>query len=172
MAIIENVTMCKLGGYEGSNPEIWGSFPPLEPTITVEDQQEFLDKSLPTGAEPGLFTSNRIRNIFIVAYTFSRKSAEQGVRDDLASISVIISDKKVNIEQFEILFKEIIAAIGSEIANIPEQVLLQMMERIYNGVNSKGKIKIDKVTADLSSIISKKKIHLEPKDPAEFKGGF
>ncbi|HME53677.1 MAG TPA: hypothetical protein VKM55_15730 [Candidatus Lokiarchaeia archaeon] len=169
MAFIDNISICKLGGHEGSHPEFVGSFPGI-----IGQEDELIDKSMPFGTLPGTFRSNKIEGMNIFSYTFKIKNENEGVRDDLASISVIVSDKKVNVDQMEILFKEIMKVLeaSGQLHVLRSSTLIQMMERIYNGVNKSEKIKIDTLTVDVPQIIKKQKLIIMKKELAEFQGAF
>ncbi|HME55691.1 MAG TPA: hypothetical protein VKM55_26020 [Candidatus Lokiarchaeia archaeon] len=171
MVSIDKVSICKLPGHEGSNPEFVGSYPE---DSTIIDEPELISKSMPDGVAPGTFRSNRIDNMIILAYTFAMKSEQEGVRDDLASISVVVSDKKVNVDQIEILFKEIMTTLDTsgELYKLRSATLVQMMERIYNGVNKNEKIKISTITVDVPRIIKQKKLNILKRDLKEFQGAF
>ena len=94
MPIIENVSVCKLGGNIGSDPEVVGSFPDLALSIQDSEQREFIGCSLPDGALPGSFTEEVLNDKKILSYVFRIKSQDAVVRDDLASISLIVGDKE------------------------------------------------------------------------------
>lgn len=172
MAVIENVGVVRLGGFEGSNPEILDIYPPLDTTLDKEEAAAFIVKSMPHGVVPGTFTLDKLRSTYILSYTFSLPADHEGVRDDLASISVVVSDKKVNIDQFEHLFKEIIKTFNGDLLKLTKTRLTNMLERIYNGVNNNKKIKVDNVAIDVSGIIKKQKLNIRKKDLKEFKGAF
>lgn len=171
MASIDKVTICKLAGYEGSNPELVCWFPE---DMVKFDEPELISKSMPNGVAPGTFRSNRIENMIILSYSFALKSEQEGVRDDLASISVFVSDKKVNVDQLEILFKEIMTVLDNsgELHKLHTATLIQMIERIYNGVNKNEKIKIATITVDVPWIIDQKKLNISKRDLKEFQGAF
>ncbi|MHA1682909.1 MAG: hypothetical protein ACTSUE_18365 [Promethearchaeota archaeon] len=172
MAVIENVGVCRLGGFENSNPEILAAYPPLNKTIPDAHLNEFINKSLPVGTIPGAFSLNKIKDVYILSYTFKIQSKKEGIRDDLASISVVISDKKVNIDHFENLFKEIIIKFNGNLERLTRTVLKKLLEKIYNGVNDNKKIKLENVTIDVPDIIKKKKLNIRKKELKEFKGAF
>jgi hypothetical protein len=169
MAYIDTVTITRLGGFEGSNPEFLGSYPAL-----FGDKAELINKTLPNGVMPGNFRSDKIGGMNIFSYAFKVKAEQAGVRDDLASVSVIVSDKKVNVDQMEILFKEIVRMLDEkgELHLMKPATLILMMERIYNGVNKTEKIKIDNVVVDVHQIIKQKKLNILKKDLSEFRGAF
>ncbi len=169
MAYIDTVTITRLGGFEGSNPELLGAFPAV-----LGDQTELINKSLPSGIEPGTFRSDKIGGLNIFSYSFKVKAEQTGARDDLASVSILVSDKKVNVDQIEVLFKEIVKSLddGGELPMMRAATLIQMIERIYNGVNKPEKIKIEHVVIDVPQIIKQKRLSILKKDLSEFKGAF
>ncbi|MBN2154179.1 MAG: hypothetical protein JW839_22180 [Candidatus Lokiarchaeota archaeon] len=155
--IIENISLCRLGGFAGSNPEVLGSVLPISNT----EERLLLDKALPHGIEPGKFVLERLNNKHIISYVFSMKAKEAGTRDDLASIAVVLpADKRVNVESFQILFKLVIESFVAEIDKVDVTKLKHMIERIYNGINKGEKISIDDVNIDVPSIVKSKKLHL------------
>jgi hypothetical protein len=169
MAVFESVSVCRLGGFEGSNPEFVEAFPSV-----VSADNELVNKSMPIGTEPGTFILDKLHGMNVFSYVFTAKSEETGIRDDLASISVVVSDKKVNIDQVEILFREIVTSLdkSGQLANSKVSTITQMLERIYNSVNKNQKLKIDAVTIDIPLIIKQKKLNILKKDLKEFQGAF
>jgi hypothetical protein len=169
MAYIDTVTITRLGGFEGSNPELLGAYPAI-----IGDKSELINKTLPCGVVPGTFRSDKISGLNIFSYTFKVKAEQCGIRDDLASVSVIVSDKKVNVDQMEILFKEMVKLLDEkgELHVMKPATLLMMMERIYNGVNMTEKIKIENIIVDVPQIIKKNKLNILKKDLSEFRGAF
>lgn len=172
MSIVDAVGICRLGGFVGSNPEIIGSVPSLETYYNTSEQQEFLKKSLPDGVEPGSFMLDKLKDNLILSHVFSIKSGKEGVRDDLASITVVISEKKVNVDHFQELFKVIMRSFKEEIEKLTPDLLVQTIERIYNGVNKNKKIKLDKVVVDVPKIVKEKKLTLVKGDISKLKGAF
>ncbi|MBN2153853.1 MAG: hypothetical protein JW839_20515 [Candidatus Lokiarchaeota archaeon] len=169
MAYIDNVTITRLGGFEGSDPELVGAYPAV-----IGDKAELINKALPEGAVPGTFRSDKIAGMHILSYTFKVKAERESLRDDLASISIIVSDKKVHIDQMEALFKEIARSLdeSGDLYQMRPTMFVQMMERIYNGVNKSEKIKIDDVVIDIPQIIKMNKLNIFKKDLKEFQGAF
>ncbi|MFX0101277.1 MAG: hypothetical protein ACFFCS_17015 [Candidatus Hodarchaeota archaeon] len=172
MSIVDAVGICRLGGFVGSNPEIIGSVPSLGQYYNESEQQEFLRKSLPNGVQPGSFTLDRLKDSLILSHVFKIKSSKEGVRDDLASITVVISEKKVNVGHFQELFKAIMNSFKGEIETLTPTLLMQTIERIYNGVNKNKKIKLDKVVIDIPKIVQEKKLTLVKGDITKLKGAF
>jgi hypothetical protein len=157
MNIIENISLCRLGGFVGSNPEVLGSVLPISST----EQKALLDKALPHGIEPGKFILEKLNNKFILSYIFIMKAKEASIRDDLASIAVILpADKKLNIDDFQVLFKLVIESFKAEIDRIDITKLKHMIERVYNGINKGEKISIENVNFDVPSIVKSKKLRL------------
>ena len=157
MKLIENISLCRLGGFVGSNPEVLGSVLPISNT----EEKALLDKALPHGIEPGKFILEKLNNKFVLSFIFTMKAREAGVRDDLASIAVVLpADKRINIEDFQILFKLVIESFKAEIDRIDVTKLKYMIERVYNGINKGEKISIENVNVDVPSLVKSKKLHL------------
>ncbi len=157
MHLIENISLCRLGGFVGSNPEVLGSVLPISNT----EEQALLDKALPHGIESGKFILEKLNNKFILSYIFTMKAIDAGVRDDLASIALVIpADKRINIDDFQILFRLVIESFKAEIDRIDITKLKHMIERVYNGINKGEKISIENVNVDVPSIIKSKKLRL------------
>ncbi len=157
MKLIENISLCRLGGFVGSNPEVLGSVLPISST----EEKALLDKALPQGIEPGKFILEKLNNKYIISYIFTMKAREAGVRDDLASIAVVLpADKRINIDHFQILFKLVIESFKAEIDRIDSTKLKYMIERVYNGINKGEKISIENVNVDVPSIVKNKKLRL------------
>ncbi len=157
MKLIENISLCRLGGFVGSNPEVLGSVLP----ISITEEKALLGKALPHGIEPGKFILEKLNNKFIVSYIFTMKAKEAGVRDDLASIAVVLpADKRINIDDFQILFKLVIESFKAEIDRIDTTKFKHMIERVYNGINKGEKISIENVNVDVPSIVKSKKLRL------------
>jgi len=155
--LIENISLCRLGGFVGSNPEVLGSVLPISNT----EQKALLKKALPHGIEPGKFILEKLNNKHILSYIFTMKAKETGVRDDLASIAVVLpADKRLNIDDFQVLFKLVIESFKSEIDRIDVTKLKYMIERIHNGINKGEKISIENVNVDVPSIVKSKKLRL------------
>jgi hypothetical protein len=157
MNLIENISLCRLGGFVGSNPEVLGSVLPISNT----EEKALLNKALPHGIEPGKFILEKLNNKFILSYIFNMKAKEAGVRDDLASIAVVLpADKRINIDDFQVLFKLVIESFKAEIDRIDITKLKYMIERIHNGINKGEKISIENVNIDVPSIVKNKKLRL------------
>ena len=156
MNIIENISICRLGGFVGSNPEVISSVLPISST----EEQALLCKALPDGTEPNSYILEKLNNKYILSYTFTIKSNDETVRDDLASIALVMPDKKVNIEDFKILFKLVMDSFKDEMETINLEQLKYMIERIYNGINKGEKIAIENVSIDVPSIVKNKKLKI------------
>lgn len=157
MNIIENISLCRLGGFVGSNPEVLGSILPISNT----EQKILLDKALPHGIEPGKFILEKLNNKYIMSYVFTMKAKQAGVRDDLASIALVIpADKRINVDDFHVLFKMVIESFKAELDKVDVSKLKYMIERIYNGINKREKISIENVNVDVLSILKSKKLRL------------
>nr|MDO8114306.1 hypothetical protein [Candidatus Sigynarchaeota archaeon] len=154
--VIENISLCRLGGFVGSNPEVIGSVLPISNT----EEQILLGKALPHGVEPGKYILEKLNNKHILSYVFSMKAKEAGVRGDLASIAIILPDKKVNIEDFQVLFRLVIESFKAELDKIDVTKLKHMIERIYNGINKGEKISIENISFDVPSIVKSRKLRL------------
>jgi hypothetical protein len=156
MNLIENISLCRLGGFVGSNPEVLGSILPISST----EEKALLEKALPHGIEPGKFTLEKLNNKFILSYTFTMKAKDAGVRHDLASIALVLPDKRINMVDFQILFKLVIESFKSELDRIDITKLKHVIERVYNGINKGEKISIENVNVDVPSIVKSKKLRL------------
>ncbi|NMC08150.1 MAG: hypothetical protein GYA24_23290 [Candidatus Lokiarchaeota archaeon] len=157
MNIVENISLCRLGGFVGSNPEVLGSILPISNT----EQKTLLDKALPHGIEPGKFILEKINNKYIMSYIFTMKAKQAGVRDDLASIALVVpADKRINIDDFQVLFKLVIESFKAELDKVDVAKLKYMIERIYNGINNREKIAVENVSVDVPSILKSKKLRL------------
>ena len=170
MSIINLVGVCRLGGFIGSNPEVLGEFPANK--LTPEQKNEFINKSMPEGVLPGTITVAKFLTNYIVSYAFRLKSEVEGERDDLATVTVLVPERRVNIEHFKQLFKLIMESFKDEIEKVSPTVLSHMIERIYNGVNQNEKIKMDALVIDVPEIIKKQKLRLIKTDLKELKGAF
>ena len=169
MAVVESISVCRLGGFEGSNPELVSVYPSL---ATSED--DLISTTMPSGTEPGTFISNRVQGLDIFSYSFQVRSEQVGTRDDLVSIAIVVSDKKVNIDQVGVLFKEIVSSleVSGNLTNVKTSKITQMLERIYNSVNKSEKLKVDAITVDIPQIIKQKKLNIFKKDLTDFSGAF
>ena len=156
MNIIENISLCRLGGFVGSNPEVISSVLPISTT----EEKALLNKALPDGSEPNSYILEKLNNKYILSYTFTIKSSDADVRDDLASIALVVPEKKVNIEDFKVLFKLVMDSFKDEMDSIDLEKMKYMIERIYNGINKGEKISIENVSIDVQSIVKKKKLKL------------
>jgi hypothetical protein len=172
MSIVDMISICRLGGFVGSNPEILGTFPVNEKPQSDVDIKDYLNKSIPFGVAPGSFTIEKFKDKLAVSYLFTLKSQDAGVRDDLTSITVVISDKKVNVDDFKKLFVQIIESFKDEMEKLTPTLLVNTIERIYNGMNKNEKIKLDKAIIDVPQIIKKAKLTLMKVDLDRLKGGF
>lgn len=170
--IVENLGFCRLGGFARSNPEILGSYPPLELDLSKEEQNLFLNMSLPEGIDPGTYHHAKFKNHVIFSYVFALKSNGENTRNDLASVAAVISGKHVNLEHFEILFKEVIELVKNEMEKFDPITISTSLERIYNGMNESKRIKISEVIVDIPRIIEGKKLNLKKKDVIHLKGAF
>ena len=171
MAIVENVGICRLGGFVGSKPEILGIFP--VDYYNAEDQEEFIRKSLPIGIKPGKITQDKFKGNYILSYTFPLKNEENAeTRDDLASITVVVAEKNVDIVNFKILFEVIVEHFGEHLKTFKKASLIQMMERIYNGVNKNKKINVEELVIDIPGIIKQKKLNIKKRTLEDTRGAF
>lgn len=155
--IIENISLCRLGGFAGSNPEVIESvFPMLD-----SDASTLLGKALPHGIEPDHFILEKWNNKHVLSYVFTIKASGPATRDDLASIALLLpADKKINIQDFQVLFKMVIDSFKHELEKLDVSKLKHMIERIHNGINKGEKIAIESVNVDVPSLIKSKKLRL------------
>lgn len=173
LSIIEVAGICRLGGFEGSNPELLSLFPGNQELLSEqEDMEEFISKSLPFGISPDSFSRHSFQQGTLFSYTFELRSANAGTRNDLAAITLFVSDKKVNIDQFEQLFKSIMTAFKDEMEKLTPTLLTNTIERIYNGVNKNEKININKIIVDVPGMIKHNKWKLIKTDISQLKGAF
>jgi hypothetical protein len=172
MSIVDTISISRLGGFIGSNPEILSTFPLDQKPTSDSDVKAFLNKSLPFGIQPGSFTVEKFKDKLAISYLFSVKNQDAAIRDDLTSITVLVSEKKVNIDDFKKLFIQIIDVFKNEMDTLTPTLLVNTIERIYNGVNKNEKIKLEKAIIDVPQIIKKQKLTLMMVDFEKLKGGF
>ena len=159
--VVELVGISRLGGFEGSNPEIYASYPEFEDFFKNEDRTLFLEKTLPSACKPDTFSIDKIKDKYILSYIFALRAEMQGVRDDLASITVVVPEKQVNIIEFEKLFRLIIDSFKWEMEKLTPVILKTMIERIYSGVNGNQKIKLVDADVDIPGLIKNKKLKIK-----------
>lgn len=169
---MENIGFCRLGGFVHSHPEIMGSYPPLELTLTDDDKKSFLRKSLPDGIEPGSYHHDKLGDNFILSYVFAMKNENINARDDLASITAVVSEKNVKLNDFKVLFREVIDSFKDKMEKFDPLTFSMLLERIYNGVNENKRIKISEVIVDIPGIIENNKLALVKKEVTQLKGSF
>ncbi|MHA1681762.1 MAG: hypothetical protein ACTSUE_12195 [Promethearchaeota archaeon] len=152
--------MCRLGGFTGSHPEILESFPSGSESFSEDEERNFLIKSLPHGIKPGMISIDKYsKNKIILSYVYEVK--QEGVRNDLAAISFVVSKDNVNIEHFKKLLEILIENIKDRIDGFTKKRLKNMLERIYNGINKNKKFAIDDVIIDIPKIIKNKGITIK-----------
>ncbi|MHA1848145.1 MAG: hypothetical protein ACTSXU_10905, partial [Promethearchaeota archaeon] len=134
------------------------------------ERKKFLEVGLPIGAEPGMSYINKRDDKIAFSYVFRLKSPEENVRDDLASITFLVSTKNINVDAFEKLFKFVIENLKDELITMNPANLTRLIERIYNGVNENKKVKITSCEIDIPKLIKKHKLNIKKKSIKEFKG--
>ncbi|MBD3188063.1 hypothetical protein GF325_14600 [Candidatus Bathyarchaeota archaeon] len=75
MALVENIGICRLGGFVGSNPEILDSYPPFNQSLDEKQQREIILKSIPEGSQPGSYTVNKLGSKVILSYIYTKFKA-------------------------------------------------------------------------------------------------
>jgi len=142
----ERYILCKLGGYDLSNPEIVISYPTLDPTIS--ESEDLLSKCLPTGIKSGDFAVNKYSKCNLLSYAFKIDHEEE--RDDLLTISILIK-KKLNMEIYKPVLENIISTLNY-CGLLNEQILVDYIQTIYDGINEEKLVLVDDVPIDLSII--------------------
>lgn len=160
MALVENIGICRLGGFVGSNPEILDSYPPFNQSLDEKQQREIILKSIPEGSQPDSYTVSKLGSKVILSYIYKIQRDEEGTRSDLASITLVVSEKRVNILELQKLFKAIIESFQGEMSKLTKTLLRQLMERIYNGVNKNTKISVQDIEIDIPKIIKRKRLKI------------
>ncbi len=142
----ERYILCKLGGYDLSNPEIVISYPNLDPTIS--ESEDLLSKCLPTGIKSGDFAVNKYSKCNLLSYAFKIDHEEE--RDDLLTISILIK-KKLNMEIYKHVLENIISTLNY-CGLLTEQILVDYIQTIYDGINEEKLVLVDDIPIDLSII--------------------
>ena len=142
----ERYILCKLGGYDLSNPEIVISYPNLDPTIS--ESEDLLSKCLPTGIKSGDFAVNKYSKCNLLSYAFKIDHEEE--RDDLLTISILIK-KKLNMEIYKHVLENTISTLNY-CGLLTEQILVDYIQTIYDGINEEKLVLVDDIPIDLSII--------------------
>ncbi len=161
----ERYILCKLGGYDLSSPEIVISYPTLDPTIS--ESEDLLSKCLPTGIKSGDFAVNKYSKCNLLSYAFKIDHEEE--RNDLLTISILLK-KKLNMEIYKHVLENIISTLNC-CGLLTEQILVDYIQTIYDGINEEKLVLVDDVPIDLSIIFKdiRSKIY---KPRPEVKGSF
>ena len=161
----ERYILCKLGGYDLSSPEIVISYPTLDPTIS--ESEDLLSKCLPTGIKSGDFAVNKYSKCNLLSYAFKIDHEEE--RNDLLTISILLK-KKLNMEIYKPVLENIISTLNC-CGLLTEQILVDYIQTIYDGINEEKLVLVDDVPIDLSIIFKdiRSKIY---KPRPEVKGSF
>ena len=161
----ERYILCKLGGYDLSSPEIVISYPILDPTIS--ESEDLLSKCLPTGIKSGDFAVNKYSKCNLLSYAFKIDHEEE--RNDLLTISILLK-KKLNMEIYKPVLENIISTLNY-CGLLTEQILVDYIQTIYDGINEEKLVLVDDVPIDLSIIFKdiRSKIY---KPRPEVKGSF
>ena len=158
MSLVKTIHITRLGGFTQSNPEILASFP-LDAAATLS-KDNIIEYSLPEGVKPNTFSLIKIDKNYFLSYIFSISSENQNVREDLASISIVIDQSKIEIEDFKILFEHIVEIIIKQTdLKITTEYLIQSIENVYEGINNMQKVKIGKLIIDIPKIIKNGKLN-------------
>ena len=161
----ERYILCKLGGYDFSSPEIVVSYPTLDPTISKSE--DLLSKCLPTGIKSGDFAVNKYSKGNLLAYAFKIEHKER--RHDLLTISILLR-KKLNVEIYKHVLENLISTL-KYFGLLTEQILVDYIQTIYEGINEEKLVLIDDVPIDLSIIFKDIRAKLIKPRP-EMKGSF
>ena len=161
----ERYILCKLGGYDLSIPEIVISYPTLDPTLS--ESEDLLSKCLPTGIKSGDFAVNKYSKCNLLSYAFKIDHKEE--RNDLLTISILLK-KKLNVEIYKPVLENIIFTL-SYCSLLTEQILVDYIQTIYDGINEEKLVLVDNVPIDLSIIFKDIKSKLYKPRP-EVKGSF
>jgi len=161
----ERYILCKLGGYDLSSPEIVISYPTLDPTIS--ESEDLLSKCLPTGIKSGDFVVTKYSKCNLLSYAFKIDHEEE--RNDLLTISILLK-KKLNMEIYKPVLENIISTLNC-CGLLTEQILVDYIQTIYDGINEEKLVLVDDVPIDLSIIFKdiRSKIY---KPRPEVKGSF
>ncbi len=168
--IIQNICLSRLGGFIGSSPEVLCSHPLIE--LDENTEKEFISKVIPEGIEPNCFSLDKLKNNeMLLSYSFSIKSSENDkIRSDLAAISIIIDNNRIDINDLKILLKHLIDKIVE--GKITTSMLMTSLEIIYNGINNRDQIQIGNLNIDISELIREKKLSFLKKKPKQdLRGG-
>lgn len=162
MALVKAIHITRLGGFTGSNPEFLAGYP--DSKLDSAAKQTVIDKSLPAGVQPNSFSLVKVGKEYYLSYIFSINSESAETRGDLASISVIMDQKQVLIDDFKILFKHIFDIMLNQTELlITAEFLMESLEEIFKGINKNQRVKIGKVVVDIPKIIKKEKLKVEKK---------
>jgi len=161
----ERYILCKLGGYDLSSPEIVISYPNLDPTLSKSD--DLLSKCLPTGIKNGDFAESKYSKCNLLSYAFRIEHEEE--RNDLLTISILLK-KKLNLDIYKPVLENIISTL-KYCGLLTEQILVDYIQTIYEGINEEKLVLVDDVPIDLSIIFKdiRSKIY---KPRPEVKGSF
>ena len=161
MSLVQTIHITRLGGFTGSNPELMAQFP-----IGIAEMEEktIIDNSLPVGIKPDSFSLEKIGNNYFLSYIFAITGDEVAIREDLASISVVIDNKNIDIEHFKVLFEHIVEIMIKQTElKITMEFLIESLEKIYEGINKNKKVKLSGITIDIPKIINQKKLKITKK---------
>ncbi|MBY9019927.1 MAG: hypothetical protein KGD67_02635 [Candidatus Lokiarchaeota archaeon] len=161
----ERYILCKLGGFDLSSPEIVISYPTLDPALS--ESEDLLSKCLPTGIKSGDFAVNKYSKCNLLSYAFKIEHQEE--RNDLLTISILIK-KKLNVEIYKPVLENIVSTLNY-CGLLTEQILVDYIQTIYEGINQEKLVLVDDVPIDLSIIFKDIKSKLYKPRP-EVKGSF
>jgi len=161
----ERYILCKLGGYDFSNPEIVISYPTLDPTLS--ESEDLLSKCLPTGINSGDFSVSKYSKCNVLSYAFKIEHEEE--RNDLLTISILLK-KKLNVDVYKSVLENIISSL-KYCDLLTEEILTDYIQTIYNGINEEKLILIDGAPIDLSIIFKNIRSKIIKPRP-EVKGSF
>jgi len=161
----ERYILCKLGGFDLSSPEIVISYPTLDPALS--ESEDLLSKCLPTGIKSGDFAVNKYSKCNLLSYAFKIEHQEE--RNDLLTISILIK-KKLNVEIYKPVLENIVSTLNY-CGLLTEQILVDYIQTIYEGINEEKLVLVDDVPIDLSIIFKDIKSKLYKPRP-EVKGSF
>lgn len=142
----ERSFICKLGGFSDSNPEIVTIFP--EFGFSPSKSKELLSYCLPEGCQDDEFRINDFGKGNIISYIF-RNPRKDG-RDDLISYSILLKEGE-NPEVYVKLLKEVFETLKRSNL-LTEEILIQNLEHLYEGLNTWTDITVEGFKVNLSSL--------------------
>lgn len=157
MSVVQTIHITRLGGFIGSHPEILAVFP--KNVNDAMSEEAIIDHSLPEGVGVNTFSLVEVDDVYFLSYIFAITSKDVEVRKDLASISVAINQKDTNIEDFKILFENIVEIMIKQTdIEITTEFLIESLEDVFEGISNMQKVKIGEIIIDIPKIIKNNKL--------------